>query len=116
MFMRISSCLAGIAALAACAPESGAPEGVRIECALAPDAAFNSQCLLEDSGSGALIIHHPDDTFQRVRYNAATNALMSADGAQLLVLDPDPSAGMVEFSIGTARYRIERRVFIAPIP
>ncbi|MEO0871139.1 MAG: hypothetical protein AAFY19_04145 [Pseudomonadota bacterium] len=116
MSMRTSSLLLGIAALTACAPESGAPEGVRIECALAPDAAFSSQCVLEDSGAGALTIHHPDDTFQRVRYDAATNVLMSADGAQLLVLDPDPSAGTVEFSIGPAKYRIERRVLTAPLP
>ncbi|MEO0591622.1 MAG: hypothetical protein AAFZ11_13845, partial [Pseudomonadota bacterium] len=88
--MRISSLFAAIAALAACAPESGAPDGVRIDCAVGPSSAFSAQCVLEDKGAGALIIHHPDDTFQRVRYDAASNAIMSADGAQILVLDPDP--------------------------
>ena len=115
MYMRISSLFAAIAALAACAPESGAPEGVQIECAVGPGAVLSAQCVLEYSKAGALINHHPDDTYQRVYYDAASNALMSADGAQLLVLDPDPSAGTLEFSIGAMRYRIERR-FLAPPP
>lgn len=114
MSMRIFSALAAIAALAACAPESGAPKGESVECAMEPGASFSAQCVLEDSGAGALTIHHPDATFQRVQYDAASGALTSADGAQILLSDPDPAAGTLEFAIGSYRYRIDRQLLASP--
>lgn len=115
MSTRISSLVVGaVLAVAACAPESGAPEGPSVECALGEGAGFSAECLLEHAGSGVYTIHHPDASFQRIRYDAAAGTLMAADGADEIDISPDPAAGTFEFAIGTARYRIERRVLVTP--
>ncbi|MEM7688286.1 MAG: hypothetical protein AAF291_04625 [Pseudomonadota bacterium] len=115
MSTRISkTVLIGALALAACAPESDAPQGASVECALGEGASFNKDCVLESVGDGDFTIHHPDATFQRVRYDAKTGALTSADGADELAMDPDPLAGKFAFSVGTARYRITRADLVAP--
>ena len=102
--------------LAACAPEAGAPEGQSVECAFGEGASYSSDCVLENAGDGVFTIHHPDATFQRVRYDAASGGLTSADGADELASNPDPAAGTLEFAIGNARYRIERSVLLAERP
>jgi len=117
MSMRISKlALAPAFMIAACAPESGTPEGASVECALGQEATFGEDCVLESVGEGAFTIHHPDSTFQRIRFDAQTGLVTAADGADEIALETDPSAGSMEFAIGTARYRIKRGALISPTP
>ena len=117
MFTRISSfSVVAALGLVACAPESGAPEGVSVECALGEGASMSADCVLESLGDGAFTIHHPDNSFQRIRYNSETRALSAADGADEIVVAVDSAAGTIEFSIGTARYRVKRRTLTPPPP
>ncbi|MEM6585677.1 MAG: hypothetical protein AAF692_07965 [Pseudomonadota bacterium] len=116
MSTRISSLsLAALLLLAACAPESGAPQGLSVQCAFGEEASLGEDCVLESAGSGEFIIHHPDNSFQRVRFNSATGALSAADGADDILVDHDPAAGTYEFSIGNAHYRVERSAFAPPV-
>lgn len=117
MSMRISRPAFGIALLlVACAPESGAPQGTNVECALGDNASFSADCVLEHGQGGVFTIHHSDGTFQRVRYDDAAGMLTVADGAETMKAKPDPSAAVLEFTVGAARYRIPRDALTAASP
>ena len=115
MSMRISSLVAAsVVALTACAPESGAPEGERIECALDQASGFSSQCVLEVAGEGRFTIHHPDGSFVRVSFDVASGLLSVSDGAFLLEQTTSASDNPIEFSNGPNRYRISRDLLTQP--
>ncbi|MEM7700427.1 MAG: hypothetical protein AAF251_00675 [Pseudomonadota bacterium] len=112
--MRISRfVLAPVCLVAACAPQSGAPDGESVECAFG-ESALGADCVLEAAGEGFFTIHHPDDSFQRIRIDPETGAVTAADGADEIAVEADPSAGTVEFAIGSARYRIKRGALVSP--
>lgn len=97
----------------ACAPESGAPEGASVDCAFGEGEALASDCVLEASRGGVFTIHHPDATFQRIRFDVETGELSAADGAEEMAVSSDPAAGKVEFAIGKAHYRLDRSALLA---
>lgn len=112
MSMRISSALLAIAALtAACAPESGEPEGVATECAIGEGAQWAQACVLETDGEGTFTIHRPDDTFQRFRYDASRFGITPLDGADevsnIRINMPGGGSGLLEFTFRDARYRLD---------
>lgn len=114
MSTRISKfALAPAVLIAACAPESGAPEGPSVECALGEGETLVSDCVLEASGGGTFTIHHPDASFQRIRFDAESGELSAADGADEMAVSTDPKAGTLEFTIGGARYRVQRSALLA---
>jgi hypothetical protein len=105
MFLRTSSALALLAALAACGEVSPPPEGEAVECAMGEGAAFATDCTLEQAAGGELVLHHPDGGFRRLLRDPVTGALVPRDGAELLV--PEASDGdAVAFAVGPDRYRI----------
>lgn len=108
MSLRTFSALAAFAVLAACgAPESPPPPGDDIECAIGTGAAFASVCKMERvAGTQQIIIHHPDGGFRRVTFDPATGALAPLDGADPLMLEQ--GEGVIQFALGTDRYRIPR--------
>ena len=109
MSTRISSLLAASTlAFAACAPESGAPEGESVKCALGVGASFVSDCVLETVGEGRFVIHHPDGSFVRVAFDGDSGLLSVTDGAMQLDQTTSFSEDPVEFSTGPARYRVKR--------
>lgn len=116
MCLRISSTLAALVLLAACgAPESPPPSGTDIECAIGTGAAFAPVCKLERiAGTQQIIIHHPDGGFRRVTFDPATGALSPLDGADPLVLEK--GEGVIQFAIGSDRYRIPREPPATPAP
>ena len=117
MSMRISSVSFAVAlTLAACAPESGAPQGASVECAFEASASYAADCLVESAGGGVFTIHHPDSSFQRVRYDRATGAVSAADGADDVSVISEQAADVLEFSVASARYRVEREALANPAP
>ncbi len=101
-------------ALVACAPESGAPEGDSVECALAGSQRFASDCVLETLPGDAFAIHGPDGSFQRFSYDEASGVLTVADGAEGIAVDPDAPADSIEFAVGANRYRISLENLTSP--
>lgn len=115
MSLRISSAAFTLALLAACGSESPVPEGDKVACAIGVDADFAEVCTLERvAGSTQIVIHHPDGAFRRVSLDPATGALIPLDGAEPLVIEED--AGMLQFAIGSDRYRIPRDASATPAP
>ena len=109
MFTRISSLVAAsVIALSACAPESGAPEGESVDCALGVGAEFAADCGLERAEGGSVVIHHPDGAFVRVTFDADSGLLSVNDGALQLDQTTKASEDPVEFSTGAVRYRVSR--------
>lgn len=115
MFLRISSTLGLLTALAACDTESAVPPGDVIECAIGAGAAFSPVCTLEQAAGGALVINHPDGGFRRFARIAETGAFVVLDGAEPLVPEP----GMADegsFAVGADRYRIPPALLTPPAP
>ncbi len=107
MYMRtfsLASC--SVFALVACAPESSAPKGEAVECALSGTQNFAKECVLERLSGDAFAIHSPDGGFHRFTYNAATGTLSVSDGAEGIAVQPPLSNGRTEFAVGADRYRI----------
>jgi len=111
MSMRISKfALAPVLLLAACAPESGAPEGIAIQCAVGEDAGWDQTCILEPSAPGEFTIHNPDDSFQRFRYEAARITITPIDGADEVSnvrINMSDNDGLIEFTFRNMRYRFD---------
>lgn len=111
MSTRISSLsLGALLVLAACAPESAAPEGVSVECSFSESATLAADCVLESAGDGVFTIHHPDATFQRFRYDATrfgVKALDGVDEVRDVTLNTPATSGMLEFTFRNARYRLD---------
>lgn len=108
MYLRISSLLAASALLAACGPETPAPEGTAVICAIGPGSDYAEVCTLERVDPVEFIIHHPDGGFRRFVW-ADTGALTAADGAEPLDYQESvDQTGMIEFGMQNERYRLER--------
>ncbi len=116
MSLRTSSALASLALLAGCGgAESPPTPGDDIECAIGTGAEFASVCKLERvAGAQEIIIHHPDGGFRRLNFDPATGTLAARDGAEPLVLEQ--GQGVLEFRVGTDRYRIAREPAPPPAP
>ena len=106
MCLRISSALASLGLLAACAGESPPPPGETIECAIGAGAELSPVCTLERvAGTQALVLHHPDGGFRRLARDPATNTLTPLDGAEPLVAQPS-DGNAIAFAIGADSYRV----------
>lgn len=116
MSLRISSALASLALLAGCGgAESPPPPGDDTECAIGTGAAFASVCKLERvAGAQQIIIHHPDGGFRRLTFDPSTGTLAPLDGAEPVVLEQ--GQGVIQFAIGSDRYRIPREPLATPTP
>lgn len=109
MSLRISSAVLAFGLLGACTGSESAPPpaGDGIECAIGAGAEFAEVCKLERvGGTQHIIIHHPDGGFRRLTFDPATGTLAAADGAEPLVLEQ--GQGVIQFAIGSDRYRISR--------
>ncbi|MBY0395490.1 MAG: hypothetical protein K2X91_03335 [Thermoleophilia bacterium] len=84
-----------------------------MECAIGEGAEFASDCTLERvAGGQEIVIHHPDGGFRRLRFDAPSGTLTPVDGAEPLVLEE--GQGVLQFAIGTDRYRIPREPAATP--
>ena len=72
--------LASALVIPACAPQSAAPEGDIIPCAIGPGAEFEEVCTLEVTGPDEFVIHHPDGGFRRF-LNDEDRQTVTSDGA-----------------------------------
>jgi hypothetical protein len=109
MFLRISSALGLLAALAACGAASPPPKGEKVDCAIGDAADLAPVCTLERAGDG-IVVHHPDGSFRRFTRDAASGGLIPRDGAEALVPAGDG------FAIGPDRYRIPASLIAPPVP
>lgn len=113
MSTRTSSLLVTVALLlGACAPESGAPDGEKIDCALGRGEAFKANCTLQiaaNENETFLVIHHPDGDFRRFVFSPATGGFLTADGADTLETFVDRD-GVREIKLADNRYRIPPRL------
>ncbi len=93
--------------LAGCLDTSPAPEGLPLECAIGPGAAFDRACLLETVSVDEVVLHRPDGGFRRL-IREKGNRLVPADGADAIrVLDSgDGDEGERIFLIGDEQYRV----------
>lgn len=112
MFSRISS-LALAIALASCGG-AGADiaGGERIACALPGSERFSEDCQIERSpGSEGTIltIRHPDGGFRRLAVTTDGRGVIAADGAEPALVTP-LAEGLIEVTLGDARYRIPATV------
>jgi hypothetical protein len=117
MSLRISSAVLAFGPLGACTGSESAPPppGDSIACAIGAGAEFAEVCKLERvAGTQRIIIHHPDGGFRRLTFDPATGTLAAADGAEPLVLEQ--GQGVIQFAIGSDRYRISREPAAAPSP
>ncbi len=114
MSLRISSALAPLVLLTGCgSAESPPPPGDDIECAIGAGAEFASVCKLERvAGAQQITIHHPDGGFRRLTSDPETGALAPLDGADPLVMEL--GEGMIQFAIGSDRYRLPRGPLATP--
>ena len=126
MFLRISSALGLLVAVAACGAEStpaallpGEPSsaedaGSTIDCAIGAVVDLSPVCTLElVAGTDEIIIHHPDGGFRRLRRDPATGALTPLDGADPLVPQASGSVA-VQFAVGPDRYSIPDELLAPP--
>jgi hypothetical protein len=108
MSLRIFSALAAMALLAACGPESPEPEGDTIACAIGKGAQFANVCTLErvaGEGGTVFLVHAPDGSFRRLRFDPAKGEFGSVDGADALEIIRQDGK-VAEFTIAADRYRI----------
>lgn len=114
MSMRISSAAGLLALLAGCGAESPPPPGDDIACAIGAGAEFSPVCTLElVAGSEAVVLHHPDGGFRRLRFDPATGLLAPGDGAEPLLIE-QAEGDTLQFAIGADRYRIPRALLQPP--
>ena len=105
MSLRISSAALAVALVSGCAQESPPPEGDTIDCAIGPGADYSAVCTLERVGADTYLIHTPDGSFRRLRFDPEAGEFGSVDGAdELEILGQD--GAVAEFSIASDRYRI----------
>ena len=108
--MRISSALASILLLAACAADGASPPGDAIECALGPGADFEAVCTLERvraDEADMLVLHHPDGGFRRLTVLPDGKGVAPTDGAAAVA--QSLSRGTLEVAIDGDRYRLPAR-------
>jgi hypothetical protein len=109
MYLRISSAIALLAALAACGAGSPPPEGEKVDCAIGDAADLAPVCILERAGDG-IVVHHPDGSFRRFTFDPAKGVPTPRDGAEVLVPAGDG------FAVGPDRYRIPPALLASPSP
>ena len=109
MYLRISSALGLIVALAACGAGSPPPEGEKVDCAIGEAADLAPVCILERVGDG-IVVHHPDGSFRRFIVDPAKGMLIPRDGAEVLVPAED------SFAVGADRYRVPPALLAPPSP
>ena len=117
MSLRISSALGVLVLLAGCGSQSPPSPGDDIACAIGTGAEFTDTCTIERvAGTQQIIIHRPDGAFRRLSFDPATGALAPLDGAEPLVIEQ--GEGVLQFAIGTDRYRIARgaQTTLSPTP
>lgn len=121
MSMRISSALAALApaaALAACGPVSPDPQGDTIACAIGEGAEFAEVCTLErvagEDGT-VFLVHAPDGSFRRLRFDPAKGEFGSVDGADALEI-VSQDGEFAEFTIAADRYRVPHSLVREPSP
>lgn len=115
MFLRISSALGLLIALAGCgvSETSPPPPGALVDCAIGAGAELSPVCTLEEvAGTNEIVIHHPDGGFRRLIRDAETGDLSPLDGADPLVIE---QGGGLQFALGADRYSIPPEL-IAPAP
>jgi hypothetical protein len=119
MCLRISSAVILLAAsvLAGCGSDGGSapspnasasasPSGAAMTCAIGAGASLSPGCFIERvAASNEIILYHPDGGFRRLTRDPANGALAPRDGAAPLVLETS-AQDVVQFTIGTDRYRI----------
>ena len=116
--MRISSALASLLLVAACADEPDSltfAEKDSVACALSGANGFDSRCGIErvaGEGGPELILRHPDGGFRRFAVDRDAGAIVAADGAQVAQAQLD--AETLELSVGDDRYRLPTDLDIAP--
>ena len=98
--------LAGLLALTSCsAPDTEAPPGETVDCALDGAAEFAPVCGVEREivpGGTILVIRHPDGGFRR--FEIEGDLVRTADGAETVTVIP--SADATEVAVGNDRYRL----------
>jgi hypothetical protein len=112
MFLRISSALGLLVAVAGCGAEGAPPPpGDTVDCAIGAGAELSPVCTLElVAGTQEIVIHHPDGGFRRLLRDAETGALSPMDGAEPLV--PEDGSALA-FSVGADRYSIPPELLAA---
>ena len=105
MSLRISSAALAFILVGGCEQESPPPKGDTIECAIGAGADYSAVCTLERVGADTYLIHTPDGSFRRLRFDPEAGEFGSVDGAdELEILGQD--GAVAEFSIAGDRYRI----------
>jgi hypothetical protein len=111
MCLRISSALILLGlALVGCTPAAAPPPGDAVECALGAGAALAAVCTFErEAGAGRFVLHHPGGGFRRLRFDAQTQAISAADGAER-ASNQASDGETLSFAVGEDHYRVPLRL------
>lgn len=77
----------------------------KVECAIGQGAAWARDCRVESADKSMLVLRHPDGGFRRLRIVADGRGVVSADGAEQVMLSIIGDR-RVELAVGADRYRL----------